>query len=684
MTAWLSGFKQTILENKLVSFLLFLLLLIVGLLVWQRSTIEYIIETRYQTTQSANRNSMYALELMLSDKGKQADSQLDIDLDELINKLDEFKTNNQKPPVLVINQISSGLSQKKYQLLMTWVQKGGHLITFNGRSNWVSEAKWQPVKNAIANKNEAELDKALEQVHASYENDFLKHINIYKIKPDEADAYIDQVELEEARKELEDSLINLGVDPEDVAEVLAKQEAEQKNNNRDEQNKITDKVKSIMQGPDFALIKIAEKDNHNGKQQLLLLKNRSKTYFNADVFYQKNPQAKPMDTMQTATAKEIRWYLFQQLAELQRKIKYFNDADKANKSSEKNNKKQPSKQRLTANQSDTESTSNNKQRKQAELIKEKRERFESGLYLHTDYFKPQEATKFIKAVLKLSDEDLVKLFAPKNNILIDSHYGKGRLTILSDSVMMSNPRSYHLNKMKAKADNDMLGLNFFSNDYGHLLALDNAVFSHWLMQDAQDVWLFPKVAVDSLPVLIWKKASFALLGFLLLLLVWLCSLFDRFGRIKTLVSKTQHDIMLYFQQIGRYAWSVDQAYHLSKVMHEQSLKLIQNKLAVDLTQSKDILLLQSKLMSLMLNKIKQLNVEVNNNGEIKPNQTDTLVVCELTDQLILQNQQYFMSLLSTKNLQWVLVDAYKDEYQTDAKQFVADTQTFWLLNWILK
>lgn len=661
-------------QNKAMALMGVVFVVLVTGFAWSYFRTEYEVENIYKVKPRVKFNHLYAVELLLKQQllpqslkqhslkqpdkqtvnSKQSDqqtenkqtgnkpnqsfiySQLDMDLSELVNALSGFKNkgNPNAMPTLLVNSINTGLSKAKYDAIMQWVEAGGHLITFNDRYDAVNAEEWQPVADLLTSANTSDkavdktvLDNALVDINANYNNNFLKYLNIYKIKTSSNEGFKTDEEIEQTKQEIEKVLQDIGIE----------MPLEQSDKDAEQDNPLVSRISNMIKRPTFSLF------GHQTDTGVdyFLIKDTSKTHFDASVFYQKYPQAKPYQQYQTPDVSQIRAYLKQQKVLLQQTIKKFEHSQTS----------------------------------------------KSYLFLNYDSIKPRQAVLLINALLGLDDKQLKQVWAPMNHILLDSRFGQGRLTVLSDKRIFKNPDNYDIKAAKLYADVQAQPITLFSKQTTGLYDNDNAKFLVNLMSQADAVWLFPKVDIDALPVMLWKKAKLVVLGFLGLVFLWLYALYNRFGRMKKLPNDATRDIFKYFGQVGRYAWRVDNAKQLYHISQSQVLTLIHQKIAFDTDGSfnKTINKNAPKATAFLS---KQALHEVHHDlrrrfsEKIQQIQEDESYHSHMDEQLFVENQPYFKNLLTLENLQSTL--AKPDDNHINAAGFVMETQTLWLIKWLLK
>lgn len=290
---------------------------------------------------------------------------------------------------------------------------------------------------------------------------------------------------------------------------------------------------------------------------------------------------------------------------------------------------------------------------------------------------PKEQKKFLESLLKLSDKELSKLFGINNNTFLDANYGKGRITVLNESKILENPKSLHLQEIQARHSfldgkieksiliSSIVKLEMFS-DHKSLYSNENAVLLKTLIQDSPSVWLFSRISIDGLPILLWKNARLAVIGLFILIIVWIWSLYNRFGKRQYLDNSQETDIFLYFRQIGKYGWGVDNAKKLSNPVRKQAMKIISRSL--DLKANEPLKKTHMRQLSKLL--YERLSHKININDDISLD--------------FHKNESYINQLLNSENLQAAIFSTNRDLKNLKEYQFVQHTQTLWLVKWLLK
>ena len=316
--------------------------------------------------------------------------------------------------------------------------------------------------------------------------------------------------------------------------------------------------------------------------------------------------------------------------------------------------------------------------------------------------------------MALSDEQLVALFYPTDSIYLDASFGKGRLSVINDSDVFSNPNpnlelsdeaiTYNTNANTGVEQADiapnsaLYRLLRTDDDYGYssLLSADNAAWLIALTQDSSEVQILPNTDIDSLPVMLWKQARPALLGLGLLAFLWLWSLYNRFGKMAHLPTNQSRDIMRYFRQVGRFGWHQDNAQQLTQATRDKVRLLINEQLkagvnkaslndvntvntAANIDDQLSIAKLHELLSARLDDKKRQLlhSISVSDHGSHVSNIND-----DSNDSLLITNEAFIRETIAPDRLQSAIDSRLQDNNQ--AFEFTQMTQTLWMIQWLLK
>ncbi len=638
-----------------------------------------------------------------------SDEYSDEDSDEKTDKKMDEQT--QSHPVLIIRSIGDSLlTDDKYQQLIDWIEQGGHLITFSKSA--VDEDDWQAVQQRLQQitpdeiATDDKLQELLNDINQSTNNSLLNKLNIYPVRSDndycdcddeDSDNNSDstsekdsdksensasdskhtkkQAKLKQAYKEFQKTLDSLGLKDTEEEDADKDDKAKRGNNGKDElkeKKQTSDKVKDVdpVNEPVVNLEQVRShiedlyksqsvlmlsvntgnsdsdsRDNNASDDNVIMIDSGNYRYLDSQLFFATYPQAKMRDDFAPATATQIRNLLKSQFAVLDKMIL------QGAKIEEKN-------------------------QKNGDL-----------------YFTPTEQKKTIELLLKLSDEQLQTMFGKVSNSLFDSSFGAGRITVLDNRSLWNNPDDMVINDAKQQQDfldgkdsaniislfssfNNSPKIDLFNDTMTSLYSKNNASLLINLTEDSvqtgESIWLFPNVDIDSLPVMLWKKSRLAVLGLGLLTMLWLWSLYNRFGKRQYLDNSQSADIFRYFRQIGRYGWEYDKAKRLSKVTRTQADKMAKKVLALksnELLNHTHMVKLSQILQALLMERLQESGNDSRKNDEL-------LAMMDA-------NQEKLLTLLTPEQLELSLLPTANDLDNLTAHGFTEYTQTLWLVKWLL-
>lgn len=210
-------------------------------------------------------------------------------------------------------------------------------------------------------------------------------------------------------------------------------------------------------------------------------------------------------------------------------------------------------------------------------------------------------------ILKESIQQRPENYMPPDNALFDVYLGEGRITVLNNNRVFSNPdndilesryeqyctkvqfekiefcqQAKEMNKkqldmasMPVPTTWELLDTNPYSYYYSYNIAQhDNALILNYLVQQREHVWLIPDIEVFSLPTLLWRYMQWACLAFVVFLLMGLLALPKRFGLVRPYQTDSQQNIFGYFDHVGQYLWQNDQALALVTQNRQRLLEKI--------------------------------------------------------------------------------------------------------------
>ncbi|WP_230661620.1 DUF4350 domain-containing protein [Psychrobacter sp. I-STPA10] len=591
----------------LLLFLLLAALVWTGVWFWQN--LERVEKIDYEPNSRINYNPYYAAELLINSHNTGDDyggayTDLDSDLKLLIDNLPSIDPQSPQHPTLLINSIGGTLTPERFQKLRSWIEQGGHVITFTQAE--ISQqnleellARLQTLKQQATNgdnqsintdevqkkflelvDNDAQINEKLSEFGGN--NQLLLRLGIFAVNQSEADAD----SLEESIKQ--------------SIESAAKEQIESENKKGD-----ADNIDDLLDELAVTFQSITPLSVDDGNSIIMVQTDSSYNHLNHQMFKQLYSTEKSLyhGVTDKKLAEQIRQYLRQQLVILQKtydvdvKVNLTASSSKDginNKDIDNTNDKPTADATDESSGLDSELNNELAERILLEMLKE-RDSKEDAAYL----------AKLITIAINLDDKKLLQLFTPAKDIFFDSTFGKGRISVVINNQSFTNPdpnldlikhdsntnanttarssnhNSSNSNPLEVPLLNtlDWFGLRI------NLSSMDNASWLLTLTQNSSQVVILPNTDIDALPVMLWKHARLAILGLLLLVLVWLWSLYDRFGKTQYLTDSQAHDILRYFQQVGYYGWKYDHAVKLAAATQQQIQQLLQQHLP-QLTNSK--------------------------------------------------------------------------------------------------
>lgn len=177
----------------------------------------------------------------------------------------------------------------------------------------------------------------------------------------------------------------------------------------------------------------------------------------------------------------------------------------------------------------------------------------------------------------LNKEQHVNLLSV-NRAFVDVAFGQGRLTVLSDRDMFTNPKAYNIvpspyddtTKQAPKSSSRtwalLTGTDTDESPKKHhyvdnLIMADNAYFLQYLTADRY-VSFLPQIESDDFFSLLWRYLPYSLLGLLFTVITLLFALPKRFGALKVYQTDSGRNIFGFFAHVGQYLWYSDQAHSL--------------------------------------------------------------------------------------------------------------------------
>ena len=720
MSAKRGTFRQASRSIRLVHLIIGLILcaFIIALVWWFRNNFEQVTTTDYALNTEAQYNPYYAAELLINSQyGAAIDADVEFDdeiaftlldsdlktlLDELpLMDMDTAAIADGYRPTLIINSMGTKLTDERFEALKSWIEQGGHLITFAAR-----DSSYDDMQNALERletlqqeqatperiSNDEMLNELLEPLDSG--NEFLNKLGIFRVENDQ-----------DSDDETED----------DVAEIEAVLEKSQKQVNQvnNESLSIEDQIAELAKYQPLSLIDLtaygtnystnASTDaNTEIKEKNLLLVEiyHFGAKLNAQLFQSLYPDSAHINLQAFNNNNHTNQQTLKQQAQLIRqyiKASNINPSGLTVKNIVENKTSLEGKESVVSDDNNSNNASDDAKKnvKRSDLKKSAKE----------------QLSELLTAILALSDEQLVALFYPTDSIYLDASFGKGRLSVINDSDVFSNPnpnlelsdeaRTYDANSDTEQADSAPSSalyklLTTDSPIPSSLLSADNAAWLIALTQDSSDVQILPNTDIDSLPVILWKQARPALLGLGLLAFLWLWSLYNRFGKMAHLPTNQSRDIMRYFRQVGRFGWHQDNAQQLTQATRDKVRLLISEisnssintaslndvntvNTAANIDDQLSITKLHELLSARLDDKKRQLtrSISVNDRGSHVNN-----VNHDSNDSLLLTNEAFIRETIAPDRLQSAIDSRLQDNNQ--AFEFTQMTQTLWMIQWLLK
>lgn len=149
------------------------------------------------------------------------------------------------------------------------------------------------------------------------------------------------------------------------------------------------------------------------------------------------------------------------------------------------------------------------------------------------------------------------------NALLDGQLGQGRLTVLTDEDIFSNPYPTKVDASQIAPPTkrtlwDKLGHRQSDMAYdGKVADYDRAFLLHFLSKDSRDVWFFANLTRPSFWAVLWQNFAFGLVALALMAVAMVLALPRQFGRQKTVLDDSGYNVLRYFEQVAGYLWQVD-------------------------------------------------------------------------------------------------------------------------------
>lgn len=759
---------------------LLLLAFLIWMVVWFWQNYERVEKIDYEPNNRVSYNPYYAAELLINsqntnnqdnsdvDSGDYVDiayTDLDSDLKLLIDNLPEIDPQSPQRPTLLINSIGGTLTPERFEKLRAWIEQGGHVITFS--QNEIAQEDLDELLNRL----QVLKQQATQNFNNQNPNENEKQKNLLNLVNNDAEFNAKLNELGSNNQ----LLLRLGIfaiaqledgdDENDSEEDITKEveEAAQKEMQKVIQDKKVDtnKPQDLLDDLNFifkSMTPLTIKEGDDGNAIIMVQTDTADIGLDSEVFKQlySNEHSLYSSIDDKTQAQLIRKYLRQQLVVLQnayevdiQSIKDDIDAsnndnnNQGNSSNSLDHDNNPDVDKDKASQSTTaddesKDNANNDDSSQEDKLTEillaemlgKQNIKEDATYL----------AKLLTVAIALDDQELLQIFTPAKQVLFDSSLGQGRISVIIDNKGFTNPdpnidlkendmttanQSNPFTKINGNPlDAPLLSTVDWLGPRINLASMDNALWLLSLTNNSSQVIILPNTDIDPLPVMLWKHARLAILGGLLLALIWLWSLYNRFGKIQQLDDHQAHDILRYFQQVGQYGWKYDNAVKLSKSTQQQVHKLLQQHLA-QLVNGKSL----SKLSELLepnsqtKSSTTTLDQAMNNLQQLLSKRLDEQFKFNTKEQqdvdgfdkALQHNKQIVQQAISIARLQAAVspilsallseitaddetkTQAHKptniakqlsnnlgNETQLNATEFTKITQTLWVVQWLLK
>ncbi|WP_201584603.1 hypothetical protein [Psychrobacter jeotgali] len=678
------GRRIHIAGRSISPFYLLMVLVIVAGFIWSiwwfLHNFERVSRTDYTLNPQAQYNPYYAAELLInSQRGDEvATTLLDSDLKALIEDLPELESSQYSGagprPTLIINSIGTKLTPARFDVLKSWIEQGGHLITFTAQSadNEDMQAALKRLDTLQAQKASPETianDERLSELMAVLDsgNAFLNQLGIFLVEPD--DTSFDGVDIEVS-----------GEIEAEIDRLLDDIETEQNQQQALEQAKSTQAfvsltIEELLRAQPLSLLALGD-----GQDQLRMVEvDHYGSALESTLFEALHPDSEatyqgsaPKDKQTQAVL--IRRYINTSLTALKQAAPNFKSNESKNAQIKDEN--------VANNEADDEDS---------DILK--------------------RLPELLTAMLALEDDKLVDLFYPADNIYLDTTFGQGRLSVISDSEAFSNPNpnlemldiaeagmpegpeGIERAEQEQVNTTDALPVSALHEllDSGYVLSLLSADNAAWLIDltaDSSEVWILPNTDIDPLPLMLWKQARPALLGLGLLAVLWLWSLYNRFGKMALLPTSQSRDIMRYFRQVGRFGWHQDNAQKLTRATKDK-VRLLINEHLNDTAQPNtgnsssnpiSIEALHHLLLARLQAKKERLTLPLLASNADIVDINDTRALSQDNDNnLLLTNEDFIKAAITPARLRAAL-----GQQSTQAFAFTQATQTLWTIQWLLE
>lgn len=742
-------------------------LCLVWLVWWFLSHYERVTTTDYVLKTKAQYNPYYAAELLInaehakahtpsvnapseSDENLRSDDPLeaepvattllDSDLKGLIDELPALddveeglegqasESGADKRPTLIISSIGSKLSSERFAALQDWIEQGGHLITYtpdlaDNEDMAKVTARLQELTQEQASPEQIRSDEALNNLLSQLDagNQFLAYLGIYAVRPAKADDNNDpedlEAQLEALLEEVQDQQQSNSPDSnhsDTQATKQAENGASTKTTTASAQdladNKLKDTLSSFAKSKPLSIFSLAPNAAKSSPDVIMVKSSHRNGHINADLFKALYPQKAHV-------------------------VSQFDLASYSSQSSPPHSSSSQSSS-LTQDSQAKEPLNSHYVQQQAPIIRRYLSEQQSALteQLATKALSSQsprsentaaaipqakQTLELVAAMLAMSDEQLVELFKPIDDIYLEARLGKGRLSVIINDQSFTNPNpaidlsdtaENNTETIEPKRSiNAISALQAFTEPQYRttLLSADNAVWLTALTAQSSEVWILPNTDIDPLPIMLWKQARPAILGLGLLAIIWLWSLYNSFGKRAFLPDDHSHDILRYFRQIGRFGWQQDQAIKLTRQTRDQVRALVSERLGsqAKLIKSDEQNLAADELATgnlttshtdtqaaelhdLLLSQIEHKKHQAQSaNSQTSGSAPAQLTPHRLSDgkatsQLLIDNEDFIRASITPERLRIALAPTRQDT--DNALTFTQMTQTLWVIEWLLK
>jgi hypothetical protein len=134
----------------------------------------------------------------------------------------------------------------------------------------------------------------------------------------------------------------------------------------------------------------------------------------------------------------------------------------------------------------------------------------------------------------------------------------GMVTIMSDNQFLTNPT------------NNLFNFNITQNYFNTSIADEDHAYYLWLLVGNESkVWILYSLQTAGLFTLLWQKAKLACISMIILLLIWLLWLRNRFGPYQTDNSLNRRNYLEHILMAANFSWRQDKGKQLFQNSREQ-------------------------------------------------------------------------------------------------------------------